>query len=208
MLLSSIEIAPTALVPPFNWSELYGNNHPVELELGCGKGMFLKEAARLNPGVNYLGIERAGRYYRQAVTRLTRTGLTNIRFMQADALDVMDRWIPPQSIQTIHVYFPDPWPKKRHHKRHIIRPELLALAARSLVDNGEFRVATDHGVYGAAIRNVFSECAPLFASLPWQEDSPDRLPTNYALKWQRVGRTSWWARFQRRPGEPGRTRLA
>ena len=197
-LLSPLEIDPTQVDPPLDWAGLFGNEQPVEVELGCGKGMFLREAARLHPDVNYLGVERAGKYYRVAVSRLTKTGSTNLRLMRADGLDVLDRWIAPGSIARLHIYFPDPWPKKRHHKRRIFRPELMELAARCLIPGGEFCVATDHGDYGTLIREILAASMDLFEPRPWLEDSPDRQPTNYALKWERAGRVLWWARYRLR----------
>ncbi len=202
-LLSPLEVDPTLLEPPLDWRALFRNGLPVEVELGCGKGMFLREAARLNPRVNYFGVERAGKYYRKAVDRLSRAGLTNIRLMCADALDVMHRWIPPGSIRTLHIYFPDPWPKKRHHKRRIFRPELMALAGRALAPGGELRTATDHAGCGAVIRQILASHTELFIQLPWPEDSADRLPTNYAIKWEREGRSMWWARFRLKGSDPG-----
>ena len=190
-----IEINPAVWTPPFDWSALFGNSHPVEVELGCGKGLFLREAARQAPQTNFLGVERAGKYFRTAVARLTRAELPNIRMQRADGFDVLDRWVAPRSIQRLHIYFPDPWPKKRHHKRRIVCPQMMRLAARALVPGGEFRVATDHEVYREIIREVLAAHHELFEPLPWPADAPDRLPTNYALKWQRDGRRLWWARF-------------
>lgn len=197
-LLLPLEIDPTSQDPPLEWPALFGNDHPVEVEIGCGKGMFLREAARRDPRVSYLGVERAGRYYRKAVTRLTRAGLTNIRLMRADGLDVLERWVAPHSIAMLHILFPDPWPKKRHHKRRIFGPRLMQLAWQALRPGGEFRVATDHDPYGQLIREVFAQHAELFESLSWPQDSGDRLPTNYALKWLREGRALWWGRFRTR----------
>jgi tRNA (guanine-N7-)-methyltransferase len=190
-----LEIDPFAVEPPLVWLDLFGNDHPVELEIGCGKGMFLREAARGCPECNYLGVERAGKYYRRAVERLARAGVTNVRLLRADGLDVLDRWIPPAAVRVIHILFPDPWPKKRHHKRRVFRPALMALAHRALAPGGELRVATDHPEYGEAIRCLLAEHAHLFTPLPWSAEEYERLPTNYALKWQRLGRPLWWARY-------------
>jgi tRNA (guanine-N7-)-methyltransferase len=197
-----IEIDPAQWTPPFAWPAVFGDAAPVELEIGCGKGMFLKEAARANSGTRYLGVERAGKFYRVAVRRLSRAGLSNVRMMRSDGLDVLARWVPSASLQVIHIYFPDPWPKKRHHKRRIFRPALLDLAVRSLVPGGEVRVATDDDAYGGVIRALFAGDAR-FAPQPWPEEAADRHPTNYALKWRRAGRPLWWARYRLNPGEPG-----
>jgi tRNA (guanine-N7-)-methyltransferase len=196
---SPIEIDPAAQRPPFDWGALFADDRPVEVEIGSGKGMFLKAAARARADRNYLGVERAGRFYRIAVERLTRAGLTNVRVLRGDGLDLLDRWIAPGSIRALHVYFPDPWPKKRHRKRRIFQPALLDLAARALPEGADLFVATDHAEYGAAIRELLAAAPDRFAPIEWPSDDPDRLPTNYALKWRRAGRPLWWGRYRRLP---------
>jgi len=195
----SIEIDPTVQPPPFDWGALFADGHPVDVEIGSGKGMFLKEAARARADRNYLGVERAGRFYRIALDRLTRAGLTNVRLLRADGLDLLDRWIAPGSIRALHIYFPDPWPKKRHRKRRLFRPALLELAARALPVGAELFVATDHAEYGGTIRELLAAAPARFAPVAWPADDPERLPTNYALKWRRAGRDLWWGRYRRLP---------
>jgi tRNA (guanine-N7-)-methyltransferase len=193
------EVDPAAHHPPFDWVALFGNQQPVEIEIGCGKGRFLTQVAHRNPDVNYLGVEQAGKYYRKAVTRLSRAGLGNVRLMDADGFDLLlDRWIAPASIGHIHVYFPDPWPKKRHHKRRLFQDALLVMAARALPVGGEFRVATDHAAYGEIIRTLFAEHLARFEQVDWPPGAPDQFATHYSLKWQRQGRSLWWGRYRRR----------
>lgn len=204
LTLSALEIDPTATPCPLDWGQLFGNDRPVELELGSGKGMFLRGAAQMTPETNFLGNERAGKYYRQAVLRLTRAALPNVRLFQADGLDLLDRWVVAESIAVLHVYFPDPWPKKRHHKRRIFRPELLAMAHRALCPEGEFRLATDHPEYRALIEELFAAHTGLFEPLQWDVTTgPAQLPTNYSRKWERAGRRLWWARFRKVPSRGG-----
>jgi len=197
---SALEIDPTATPCPLDWGRLFGNDHPVEVEIGSGKGMFLKGAAQMAPETNFLGNERAGKYYRKAVGRLTRTALPNVRLFHADGLDLLDRWVVPGSITVLHVYFPDPWPKKRHQKRRIFRPELLRMAYRALGPDGEFRLATDHPEYRQVIEELFAAHPGIFEPLPWDvATGPAQLPTNYSRKWERAGRPLWWARFRKVP---------
>ncbi len=191
-----IDIDPTATLPPFRWEEVFANDHPIEVEIGCGKGMFLKEAAAANPQVNYLGVERALRFHRICRERLTRARLPNVRLLHADGLDLLNRWIPPRSVQTVHVYFPDPWPKKRHQKRRLFSPAFLDLVAQALTPRGELRLATDDEAYADVIRALLSADAQRFAPLDWAASAADRFPTNYALKWNRLGRHLWWARYE------------
>lgn len=187
-ILSAVEIGPCDHEPPFAWPALFGNDHPIEIEIGCGKGRFLVFAANGHPGVNFIGVERAGKYYRRAVAAVAKAGLANVRLMRVDGLDLLDRWVPAHSAARVHIYFPDPWPKKRHHKRRVFRPGLLDLAARALVESGEFRVATDHVEYGVMIRDLFAQDAR-FVAVDWA--AMDELPTHYAAKWERDGRDIW-----------------
>jgi tRNA (guanine-N7-)-methyltransferase len=189
-------IDPAGWTPPFDWGLLFGNAGPVEVEIGCGKGMFLKEAARAHPQVNYLGVERARKYLAVAQTRLERAGASNVRLLRADGLDVLSRWAGARTLRVIHIYFPDPWPKTRHHKRRIFGPALLSLAQRSLCPDGEIRLATDNAPYAEAIRDLFRAAADRFGAVEWPDDDPERFPTNYERKWLRAGRSLWWARYR------------
>lgn len=183
--------------PPFDWTELFGRDGPVELEIGSGKGRFLAEAARLRPEVNLLGIERAGKYFRRAVHRVLKAGLESVRLLQADAFDVLVRWVPPTSLDAVHVYFPDPWPKKRHAKRRLLREPLYRLAARGLRPGAPLRLASDVEPYFLQATEEIAATG-LFDPVPWPEDAPDRQPTSYALKFLREGRTLHYAKFLRR----------
>ena len=101
------------------WTEIFGNDHPVELEVGSGKGLFLANAATANPGHNFLGIELARKYARRAAERVAKRNLANVRVVAGDARLFLARYVPPASLRTVHVYFPDPWWKARHKKRRV-----------------------------------------------------------------------------------------
>ncbi len=110
---------------PIVWSELFGNDHPVELEIGSGKGLFLLNAASTAPGHNFLGVELARKYARLAAERLARRQLANAKIWRGDARFIMGRLVPEASLRAVHVYFPDPWWKKRHKKRRVFTAELV-----------------------------------------------------------------------------------
>ena len=186
---------------PVDLVSLFGRAAPVELEIGTGKGRFLLESAAAHPERSWLGLEIETEYCVLARLRAARRGLSNVRIEPLDGREFVIRRVAPASLAGLHVYFPDPWPKRRHQKRRIFRPELLALARRALVPGGELRVATDHAEYGEAIRRLLAEHAHLFTPLPWPADEGAPLPTNYALKWQRLGRPLWWARYAARTGD-------
>ena len=100
--------------PVLNWTEIFGNVHPVELEIGIGKGRLLIDAAQRQPHINFVGIEWAVKYLRIAHERSLRRKLINIRFVHAEACEFVELFVPAASLQAIHLYFPDPWPKKKH----------------------------------------------------------------------------------------------
>ena len=115
-----------------------------ELEIGSGKGTFLVQQAELQPETNFLGIEWAGEFYRYAADRLRRRGLRNVRMLHDDASEVLVHRIPDGICRVVHVYFSDPWPKARHHKRRVIQDTTLEAVHRVLEPDGELRLVTDH----------------------------------------------------------------
>lgn len=190
------------LEPPLDWRSVFGRTAPVELEIGSGKGLYLVEAARARPEADLLGIERAGKWFHRAAARVSRAGLPNIRMVRADAFDFLSRWTAPASVSTVHVYFPDPWPKKRHAKRRLLQPALFELIARVLPPGGELRLASDVGPYFAGAVDEILAAGP-FRRVAWPESPEEGLPTNYAVKYRREGRELHCARFER-TAAPGR----
>ena len=172
--------------------EVFGNDHPVVLEIGSGKGRFLISSAIEEPGVNFIGVEKSLHYHRVITERVRKRSLKNVRLINHDAFLVLRDMIPDGSIREVHIYFPDPWPRKREQKRRIIRPEVLQEIRRVLVERGEAIYVTDHKEY-------FDAAAPLIAQhfssetrVPGPEDSPR---TNYEAKYRAEGREIYEVRF-------------
>lgn len=129
---------------------------PLEIEIGSGKGTFLLQQAQLQPETNFLGIEWAGEFYAYAADRIRRAGLTNVRVLGGDAVEFL-RWRCPAAVtRVIHLYFSDPWPKKRHHRRRVVQDRFLADAWRVLEPGGELRIVTDHDDYWAWMQEHFA----------------------------------------------------
>ena len=141
---------------PIDPSVVFGNHHPVVLEIGCGMGETTAAIAAANPAVNYLGIEVYEAGVGALLARIDAGGLANLRVIQHDAVPVLERMIRPQSLAAIHVFFPDPWPKKRHHKRRLIQPPFVALAASRLAPGGLLHCATDWPEYADQMLEVLS----------------------------------------------------
>jgi len=133
---------------------IFGRPGPVHIEIGSGKGTFLLSQAKARPGDNFLGIEWARKYYRYAVDRIGRWGLTNVRIIRTDAAGFIADYVPDESVDCFHIYFPDPWPKKRHHKRRFICSANLEHLIRCLKKDGQLRIATDHADYFEQIKRV------------------------------------------------------
>ena len=135
---------------------IFGRPGPVHIEIGSGKAAFLLKQGTAQPDVNFLGIERAGRYYRYSVDRIGRWRLENVRIVRTDAAGFLAGFVPAESVDCFHIYFPDPWPKKRHHKRRLFVPANLEQLARCLRPGGTIRVVSDHAEYFEQIKQVLT----------------------------------------------------
>ena len=146
-IVEPIGLDPDKLPKPLRWEEIFGNTHPVELEIGMGKGTFLLEQAKTRPETNFFGIEWARWFWRYASDRLRRHDCLNARTVRAEANFFLTEHVPDASISVLHIYFPDPWPKARHHKRRLIQPAFMPLVKRVLKAEGRLQVVTDHQGY-------------------------------------------------------------
>ena len=188
-----------SLSVPISWPEVFGNDHPVELEIGSGKGLFLANAATANPGHNFFGIEMAKKYARKAAERLSRRNLSNVRVLPGDARLFMGRYVPPASLSAVHVYFPDPWWKTRHRKRRVFAEPLVIDIERTLLPGGDLRVVTDVEEYYGVIRSLMTT-HPRFQIQPepvprTPEHEHDYL-TNFERKYRIEGRPIYRAHYR------------
>jgi tRNA (guanine-N7-)-methyltransferase len=151
------EVPLQDLATRLRWAELFGNDRPVEIEVGFGKGRFLITAGERFPEANYFGIERKLSHFRIARPRIQKRNLRNVRIVITDALPLIHEVIPPASVRAYHVYFPDPWWKKRHKKRRIFTPVLLEDLARTLIPSGQIYIASDVEEYFGEIAAMVGE---------------------------------------------------
>lgn len=179
-----------------NFAEMFGNANPVELEIGSGKGTFLLAIAQEKPEANYIGFEWAREYAEYAADRLRRHNLLHTRIVNAEATWWLRCHVPDASIAALHIYFPDPWPKTRHHKRRLIQLPFIKEAHRILKPGAVMRLVTDHAEYFAWMQDVLRnqtllEIVPFESPVPLKADAPagSIVGTNFERKYIAEGRT-------------------
>ncbi len=165
---------------------------PLELEIGSGKGTFLVQQAALAPQINYLGLEYAHAFWKYAADRVRRRGLPNVRMLCIDAGEFVPWYCPDGLFRQVHVYFPDPWPKARHHKRRLIAEPFLRQLHRVLEPTGCVRIVTDHDDYFEWIELHANQVTDLFERQPFDKpagaEDNEVVGTNFERKYRREGR--------------------
>jgi tRNA (guanine-N7-)-methyltransferase len=141
--LSSHFYSLEAVPQPFVASEFFSCGAPLEVEVGSGKGLFMETATRANSKRNFLGIEMAGKYARYSAARLAKHGLNNGKMISGDGLRFFHEFLGDETLDAVHVYFPDPWWKDRHKKRRVMKAEFLKDIQRVLVKGGKLHFWTD-----------------------------------------------------------------
>lgn len=180
---------------------IFGSDLPVTLEIGFGNGQSLADMAQAEPHRGFIGIEVHQPGVGQLLKRIDRDGLENIRIFCTDAHDVLRQMIPVSSLDRIQLFFPDPWPKKKHHKRRIINPDFVSLAASRLVPGGLLHMATDWEDYAHAARAIL-DGHPDFAHTVDKGFSPRpewRPQTKFEQRGERLGHGVWDLIYAKRP---------
>ena len=171
MLDYPLRLLPTTAdewLGPLPVREAFANpGHPLAVDLGCGKGRFLLAKAARQPEVNFLGIDRMLRRIRKVENRARRLDLANIRLLRVEAYYAVAHLLPPVSVRTYYIFFPDPWPKARHEGNRLFNPRFLDALHRTLVEGGEAHVATDHAPYFEQLSSVFAEDQRFAAIAPY-----------------------------------------
>ena len=184
----------------FDLAEIYGRHATRVLEIGFGDGVSLLRQAQAHPESDYLGIEVHRPGVGRLLRALERAELTNVRVICEDAVTVLRRNIPEQSLDVVQLFFPDPWPKKRHHKRRIVQPEFVELVRTRLREGGRFHLATDWEAYAQHMMVILSE-APGYHNVAGSGSfvsRPDSRPlTKFELRGQRLGHRVWDLIFER-----------
>ncbi len=182
---------------------LFGNDQPVFVEIGFGNGDSLAEMARRHPERNYIGIEVHRPGVGHLLLSIAEAGCDNVRVIRHDAVEVLDRMLPEASLQGVYLLFPDPWHKKRHHKRRILQPALVEHLAQLIRPGGFVHAATDWQDYAEQMMAAFSNADTQFVNqagaghfVPRPDDRP---LTKFEQRGQRLGHRVWDLVFVRRP---------
>ncbi len=176
---------------PFDWSVFFGNDRPVVLDVGAGRGLFLFNSSGTNPDKNYLGLEIDYREGRRAATRLLKADRSNARVLGGDARIAFDKFIPESSISEAHVYFPDPWWKKRHHKRRIFTDVFVSQVTTALKNGGELHFWTDVEEYFERVKNLMDHASQFRRRETPEEKLPEH-DLDYQTSFERKKRNEGW----------------
>jgi tRNA (guanine-N7-)-methyltransferase len=179
---------------PLRWAELFGNDHPVEVEIGSGKGLFLISAAMQTPSRNFLGIEIACKFAQFTAGRLAQYSLSNARIARVDARLVFAELLDAASVASVHIYFPDPWWKRRHKKRRLFTDSLVHQIARALTPGGQLRIASDVEEYFLQMQALIAARA-VFQTIHDVELEENRL-TNFERKYRLAGKPIWRCNYR------------
>lgn len=171
---STLLFTPASFFEPVRWRDVFGNVNPVEIELGAGDGSFLIRQAAADPARNFLGVERFLGRIRKIDRKGRRAGLNNLRLFRIEAAYFLEFLVPRGSVAALHIYFPDPWPKRRHHKHRLINQTFPDIAARAVQPDGRLYLRTDNIPYFNQFLEVFA------ASNAWKQiPTPDSLAANF-----------------------------
>ncbi|TVP81815.1 tRNA (guanosine(46)-N7)-methyltransferase TrmB [Thioalkalivibrio sp.] len=169
---------------------VFGRVAPITLEIGFGNGESLAAQAEHQPERDFVGIEVHRPGVGHLLVEIQRRGLTNVRIFNEDAVEVLERRIPPASLDAVQVFFPDPWHKKRHHKRRLIQPAFVRMIASRLRPGGLLHLATDWDDYAAHIGSVMADVADLFAPdgpQPLEQRPSQRPATRFERRAEHLG---------------------
>ncbi len=184
---------------PLDFAVIFGRKAPVIAEVGFGMGETTAHIASGNPGNDYLAIEVHAPGVGSLLKRIGENGIANIRIVQHDAVEVLRNMVPPSSLAAIHVFFPDPWPKKRHHKRRLLQDDFVELAASRLAPRGILHVATDWQEYAEHVLGVLGACPALANTADGFAPRPAWRPeTKFERRGLALGHGVWDLVFERR----------
>lgn len=186
---------------PGTLNDMFERSQPLEVEIGAGKGRFLIHRAQANPDINFVGFDYVWKYLKIGWQRVVKRGLPNLLFFKAEANEIVEHLIPDESVSVFHVYFPDPWHKRRHHKRRLLTPEFFTQLHSRLLPGGKLEIATDNFDYMIAFKSSLVEAdEAIWSSM--RDTVNTRLlnpefATNFELKYEAEGRDLYYFELEK-----------
>ncbi len=177
----------------FDWRAIFGQDRPVELDLGAGDGGFALAYAGMHPEINLLAVERLLGRVRKIEKRAARTERSNLRVLRLEFGYTVRYLLPSESVSVAHILFPDPWPKRRHWPRRLIQPDFVRDLARALRPGGELRFTTDHEHYFATAQQAVTDAQVLQRAPEWNWSLDPK--TDFQQTFEAEGRPIWRARW-------------
>jgi tRNA (guanine-N7-)-methyltransferase len=189
---------PPNWIEPLHWQSVFSESRPIEVDVGCGKGGFLLWAAQTQPDRNFFGVERLLLRLRKVDKKIRRLCLPNARLIRIEASYLIAKLIPESSVSVYHIYFPDPWPKRRHHRRRLFTPAFVADLRRTLQPGGAVNVATDQEDYFREIGTLMRESGFFVAEPPLS--LPDEARTEFEREFLTTGKPVFRGRWKKAVG--------
>ncbi|MCK5850267.1 MAG: tRNA (guanosine(46)-N7)-methyltransferase TrmB [Kiritimatiellae bacterium] len=193
----------SAIISLKNWAtplvldDFFNMDLPLEVDLGCGKGRFIMARATRYPNTNFIGVDRMLMRLRKVNKKIDRAGTSNIRLLRIEASYAMQYLLPPSTVSMFHILFPDPWPKRRHHKNRLFNEKLLDALHSLLKPSGLIHIATDHLEYFEEIIKLF-EADSRFSQEP-AEEPPEDERTDFEILFTGKGKQTnraWFRKIQ------------
>lgn len=192
----TLQLLPDDYFRELQKGEIFADiSRPLEVDLGSGDGGFLRQMAEQFPGRDFLGVERLLGRVRKTCRKAAKMGLTNLKMLRLESTYTLNYLLPGDGVSRVHLLFPDPWPKKKHHKRRLVSPEFCAGLRRVLEPGGEFLFKTDHLEYYEESLLTLHE-SELFEELPWEDADFFYAQTDFEQLWRGQGRDIYRSRFR------------
>ena len=189
---ATLRIMPDTWLKPLPLARWFGRRAPLVVDIGCGKGRFLLARAEKCPDINFLGIERMLRRIRKVDHKGLRRGLSNLRLLRMEGYYATSYLVAPEQVRTYYIFFPDPWPKKRHHDQRLFNAKFMMALHRTLEPGGEVHVATDHLPYFQEISDQVdrdSRFDPIEPDIPVENEQTEF--EQYYIHQEPIGRCSF-----------------
>jgi len=203
-ILSPNFLSDTILENRPDWAEIFGNDHPLALEIGCGTGHFIVEQAQSQPGINFLAIDIYNKGCLKTCSKVDAAGLTNVRVMRIEARWLLDKGLTAESLSAVYINCPDPWPKKRHRSRRLVNQDFLMTLAHYLTPGADFYFSSDFDDYAEdvaeQIRDLPGYCNML--SDDWHHSLPDYPISKYMQRFLDMGQQIYFIHYRRDKNVP------